>query len=449
MSQVLLVADDLTGAADSGAQFARSGRRTLLALEPGDPQEADVLVLTSESRGLASGAQAAQAVRSALAACSPSFFKNSPQRTQSKNTNYPDRPQDGHTPHFASSVFPLVYKKIDSTLRGHPAAELEALMDALGEARVLIAPAFPAQGRTTLGGRVMVNGLPLEQTTFAAEVPTGDLRSIFGADAALLQLDAIRGGGPYLRAALRASKGMIIADAESEADLLLLAQAALAEGVRLWCGSAGLAGALVACLGSLPGASVESRLSPGPSPGNFLAVAGSLHPTTSAQVTAARRMGAVVVQPPPAFFTSPQPRGIAETAAQLAAALASGRTAVLSVLSPSNLWGNQSLDQNINGYTQFADAIPPAQIADRLAQTAAMALETSTPAGLFLTGGETARAVCQALGCTRLWLGGEVEPGIPWSHMADGRFPGLLVVTKAGGFGAEDSLARFTRNLGS
>ena len=74
-----------------------------------------------------------------------------------------------------------------------------------------------------------------------------------------------------------------------------------------------------------------------------------------------------------------------------------------------------------------------------------MALESATPAGLLLTGGETARAVCQTLGCTRLWLGGEVEPGIPWSRMVDGRLPGMRVVTKAGGFGGEESLVRALR----
>ncbi len=44
-----------------------------------------------------------------------------------------------------------VYKKIDSTLRGHPAIELEVLMDTLGAGAALVAPAFPAQGRTTVG----------------------------------------------------------------------------------------------------------------------------------------------------------------------------------------------------------------------------------------------------------------------------------------------------------
>ncbi len=435
MPIVLIIADDLTGAADSGAQFARSGWRTLLVLhhppplvspqglgglvlEPGSPQEADVLVLSSESRGLAGGAEAAQAVKNILAACSPSSF-------------------------------PLVYKKIDSTLRGHPAAELAAVMSALGETRALIAPAFPAQGRTTRGGRVLINGLPLEQTSFSREAPTGDLRCIFGEEAGLLPLEMIRGAETRLRAALNEARGLLIADAENEADLLRLARAALAQEVRLWCGSAGLAGALAAYIGSKPEADKEPPHPTTRLPGHFLAVAGSLHLATAAQVAAARRAGAAVFQPPSGFFTHPLPQGMAETAARLAGALADGQDAVLAVLSPTDLSARPDSSRLTNGYTQYKNGISPAQIAARLAQTAVITLESATPTGLLLTGGETARAVCQALGCTRLWLGGEVEPGIPWSRMADGRYPGLLVVTKAGGFGREESLINVFRQFSS
>lgn len=421
MDHILIIADDLTGAADSGAQFARSGWRTKLALtlplrvlEPGSPDDAHVLVLTSESRSLPSGVDAAQAVKKVLTAC-------------------------------PLSSFPLVYKKIDSTLRGHPAAELAAVMSALGEARALIAPAFPAQGRATLRGRVMINGQSLEGTSFSREVSTGDLRRVFGEGTALLSLEMVRGGEAHLRSALRSSAGMLIADAENEADLLLLARAALAEGVRLWCGSAGLAGALAACLGTGPDAPAGDPLHPPHPTGHFLAVAGSLHPATTAQVAAARRAGAIVVQPPPAFFTNPLPQGIVEAAAQLAGALAAGQDAVLAVRSPNELMAVRDQTRQNSGYAQLNIPISPTHIAGRLAQTAAQALTSAPAAGLFLTGGETARAVCRALDCTHLWLGGEVEPGIPWSRMAGGRFPGLFVVTKAGGFGREDSLVRALR----
>ena len=58
---VLIIADDLTGAADSGAQFARR-RPTLLLLEPGPAEGAMVLVLAVESRALADDGAAVRAV---------------------------------------------------------------------------------------------------------------------------------------------------------------------------------------------------------------------------------------------------------------------------------------------------------------------------------------------------------------------------------------------------
>ena len=61
----------------------------------------------------------------------------------------------------------LIYKKIDSTLRGNIGVELDAIIDELDLEAAIIAPSFPAAGRTTLNGRVFVNGVPLEETGFA------------------------------------------------------------------------------------------------------------------------------------------------------------------------------------------------------------------------------------------------------------------------------------------
>jgi uncharacterized protein YgbK (DUF1537 family) len=47
------------------------------------------------------------------------------------------------------------------------------------------------------------------------------------------------------------------------------------------------------------------------------------------------------------------------------------------------------------------------------------------------TGGDTAAALLQRLGCRVLEVGGEAAPGIPWSSTADG----ATVITKSGGFG--------------
>ena len=107
----------------------------------------------------------------------------------------------------------ILYKKIDSTLRGNVAAELGAARAALGAKRqILVAPAFPAQGRTVRGGRVLVNGKPLHG---------GDLkRKLRGLD-------------------------VTVCDAASDAELRAIARKGLAMHPRpLFVGSAGLARAL-------------------------------------------------------------------------------------------------------------------------------------------------------------------------------------------------------------
>src|SRR5262245_34515428 len=114
------VADDLSGALDAAGAFHRAGRRVkiVLSLEAwrGEADPEEVVAVTTETRN-ARPAEAAAAVARAIE-------------------------------HGRARGGRLVYKKIDSTLRGPVAAELGALAAAMPEARILFAPANPAVGRT-------------------------------------------------------------------------------------------------------------------------------------------------------------------------------------------------------------------------------------------------------------------------------------------------------------
>lgn len=412
MPIALILADDLTGAADTGVQFAAHGWRTLLALEPSGTGAADILAMSTDSRSLSSAAEAGQAVSQVLSALSaqPAY-------------------------HDLLPSFRLIYKKMDSTLRGYPAAELAALLAMLGENRALIAPAFPPQGRTTLDGIQFMHGQPLEKTSFAADIATSNLLDLFGSSPfpapELLPLHIVRQGQVAVGNAIRQARGPLIADAETEADLKTLARATLAEGLRVCCGSAGLAAALVECMAT-PAAT--QPLSFSPTPGHILAVAGSLNPATLAQVEYAADRGFRVVQPTADFYRETGEDAISETAARVVAALAAGDPVILA----TPLERVQSAGMDLPTRTPFAF---------RLAQVVAAAFKDSLPGGLMLNGGDTARAVFAVIGCTRLWLGGQIEPGIPWGMMADGRFPSLPVITKAGGFGQENSLYKALKFL--
>jgi uncharacterized protein YgbK (DUF1537 family) len=88
----------------------------------------------------------------------------------------------------------------------------------------------------------------------------------------------------------------------------------------------------------------------------------------------------------------------------------------------------------------------PDGVARRLAQQAVAQFQASGAQALVLVGGDTARAVLDALEVTALSVRGHVMPSIPWAD-ADIAGRSVLVATKAGGFGAVDALSRIAERL--
>jgi D-threonate/D-erythronate kinase len=128
-----ILADDLTGAADAGLPFAARGYATNIWLTherkiDSAGVHADLQVYNTASRN-DSPEQAAAKVRSIC-----------------------------HS--LVASGRPPIFKKIDSTLLGNLAAEIDAAMEACGFEVTLIAPAFPAMGRTLIEGRLHLFGAP-------------------------------------------------------------------------------------------------------------------------------------------------------------------------------------------------------------------------------------------------------------------------------------------------
>jgi uncharacterized protein YgbK (DUF1537 family) len=62
-----------------------------------------------------------------------------------------------------------IYKKTDSALRGHVSAEIESILSATGLDDCLLIPANPSKGRIVREGAYLIDGVPLDQTVFAAD----------------------------------------------------------------------------------------------------------------------------------------------------------------------------------------------------------------------------------------------------------------------------------------
>ncbi len=370
-ARLTILADDLTGAADTGSYFAQLGLDARISLSPDHFPDCDVLVLNSESRRLALE-QAAERVYALASGASRS-----------------------------GKLDGWVYKKIDSLLRGWPGEELAALMQAGGQTRGLVCPAFPAQDRRTSSG--------------CQHAPGRDpiaLAPLF-ARAGL----ALNPGLPWDQA----GEGVWIADAETDEDLSRLAQRSRDAGLRLLCGSAGLARPLAHLLAE--GAAL-ARIEP-PAARRVLIVAGSRSPVTARQVDAARAQGLALVQPElPA-----QGDTVQACVLQLRQALSRQSAAILSTTHTGERPGQE------------------AQLARLLAQIAGALVRSGSVDALLLTGGDTAGACCAALQVEAVRLGGEVCPGIAWGRLENSLAPGLPIVTKAGAFGEAGSLLEAVRFL--
>ncbi|TFG73359.1 MAG: four-carbon acid sugar kinase family protein [Anaerolineales bacterium] len=389
MPAVIIIADDLSGAADSGVSFAEQGYQTHVIWDVKDSPPGDVLVLSTESRHMTRD-QAASVVQNTAAQLS--------------------NPDD--------SV--LIYKKIDSTLRVHPAAELLAVMVGLGISRALVAPAFPAQNRTTVAGIQYVDGCPLDQTSFGEEVSTANVRDLFFdkyVHSVFLPLEVVRQGPVAIRTVLQnsaAQRFIAIADTETMDDLTALVKAARAESIRLFCGSAGLAMALSQTLQRkplVPYPEDSSRHGVG-----VLGVIASRSANTVQQIAYAETCGIHSVCPEVSWFLDAS-ASVEPVIEVLKEHLSSRGAALLTAHELPDLPGKSML------------------ICSRLAEVARALMLIAPPAGLVLTGGDMVYQLSTALDAQAIALRGQVHPGVPWGIFMGGLAYGCPVVTKAGGFG--------------
>jgi uncharacterized protein YgbK (DUF1537 family) len=368
-SRVLIIADDLTGAMDAAGPFAARGIATWVAAcpddcDPGDLVKAQVVSVNTESRHLSAADAAAR-----VAQC----FRR-----------------------VGGESFPLVVKKVDSTLRGNVVPETVALLNLTGRAEALVAPAFPAQGRTMRDGRVYVRGVALEETAFVRDALSPAL-SI-----------------PPARAFAEAGTVVTVRDAQTDADLDAIVAALPFDGVApLLVGSAGITSALAR---AMPAGGQIVPLPP--VTGRLVFVVGSRAQASREQVARLEADGALVV---------PAPNGVP------AAASAPSGTRAIVLLAVPDASGREG------------DA---GQVANALA-THALALARQPGTGaLVATGGDTAIAVLRASGNAALEVSGELIPGIACGRLVlDGK--PLWLVTKAGGFGDRDALREIGRRLRS
>ena len=390
-----IVADDLTGAADTAAGFAVAGLTTVISwprgLVPTPALTFDVWAIDVGSRA-----------------------------RQESHARFMTEKAVGWVRKAGAEV---VYKKCDSLLRGHIGAEVAGAIEAWHPgAMAIVSVAFPDAGRTTVDGIQRVAGTPIAPAV-ASLFERVNLRT------RSVGLAVIRGGelGRALTEARDAGAEVIVCDAASTADL-----EAIVRGGRnldspvVWVGTGGLARAVAGSM--VANKSPIARRDPPDTvriarKGPVLMVCGSRSAIARGQVAGLVAAGVTSIEVPADILT--REKGDAhrhKIAERIESSFAQGHDVVIS-LAPASEEPDEDLALRV------ADGL-----GDLLSPFGAVI------GGIAATGGDTAKSVLFSLGVSALWLVGEVEPGIATS-IAVGRYT-FPVVTKAGAFGGPDALVK-------
>jgi uncharacterized protein YgbK (DUF1537 family) len=374
-SRIAILADDLTSAGDGAAPFRQAGHDARIFLTPTADVSWDSVGVSSLDLGTRVLGEDAAAVRTERAARL-----------------------------YAGAE--VLFKTVDSTLRGHVAAELRAAWAGSGKRAVILAPAFPAEGRVTVVGVQYVRGVPVHESDYARDpahpVRCSDLATLFP-EAVLAQPD-----GAAKLPELVHNGNLIVYSAAEDSDLDVLVAAVPRLDEVLWVGSPGLAAALARRCARASGGT-----GPLPAPARRpLIVVGSTNPASRRQLAELRTredVHGVTVGVDPTLAVT---------------ALRSVTAPILAVQTPGE-----------RHTPQIAQALARSQAA----VVRALAEEHTVDA-LVITGGETATTVLQPLGATGIDLLDEPEPGVVRGSLI-GPFP-IPVLIKAGGFGDDALLLR-------
>ena len=410
------IADDFTGATDLANNLVRAGMRVVQTIGvpvaregPAiDAADVDAIVVALKSRT----APVAEAVADSLAAARWL-------RAQG-----------------AQQIYFKVCSTFDSTADGNIGPVAEALMAELNADFAIVTPAFPENGRTVFKGHLFVGDLllsdsPMRQHPLTPMTDANLVRVMRSQcrreQVGLIDHRVVAAGAAAVRARIAALRtegcAFGIADAVGDDDLRTLA-AAVREAKLVVAGS-GLAIGIPVLHGLTPNAQASQLPAPR---GARAIVSGSCSAATNAQVAAFIAGGGA------AFAIDPL-------------RIAAGEDLAAQALD----WARPRLGAAPLLVYATADAAAVREVQSRLGAAQAGALVEDTLARvteglvlagvgqLLVAGGETSGACVQRLGITRLRIGPQIDPGVPWCHAG---VQNLHLALKSGNFGGNDFFTR-------
>lgn len=416
MILLLIIADDFTGALDTGVQFAAHGISTRVVVDLDVDfiaQDVKVLVVDTETRHL-------------LADEAYDVVARLTRRAQCAGVSY-------------------IYKKTDSALRGNIGAELAAVLDASGCRQLPFLPAFPETERITRGGVHYVDGVPVTESPFGMD-PFAPVKHSVVTELIAVQSDLPARSFPALTAedSVPEDDGILVFDAADADDLYRTGRKLLEQdALHIMAGCAGFGAVLPELLGiaaetSSPIPELDPRL---------LVVCGSVNPITLTQLDRAESAGFTRLR-----LTMRQKLESGYWQSD------EGRADLISIEETLAANPHCIIETNDRGGNQptadYADMLGidretlRVRIAGSLGHLVGEIFTSPSLGTLLLTGGDTLLQCMSSVGVRELEPICELEKGVV---LASFTYNGCTrhVITKSGGFGQESLLTDLAARIAS
>lgn len=410
MVKLLIIADDFTGALDTGVQFAASGAETRVGMNTEYNFEyaessVQVFVLNAETRHL----KPEEAYQLVLQIVKRALL----------------------------SGIPYIYKKTDSALRGNIGSELKAVLDAASAKTLHFLPALPKMNRITENGIHYIDAVPVHESVFG--------RDPFEPVTCSYIPDIIKDAAPVTVVKSlenwKETPGIMVYDAATDRELYETGKLLMEHNqLRIMAGCAGFAAALPALLGLVGQENRVKVLGK-----HFLVACGSVNPITVSQLDFAEKNGFNRIRLTPeqklkdGYFETPEGR----------TALKSWRDICIGgkscILDTNDLPGsNETLEwAERKGITLEELRV---KISGTLGFVVKELVEMGVDSTLFITGGDCLMGFMEHIECHEIKPVCELAPGIVLSNIeAKGRK--LQVISKSGGFGGEKLLLELSEHI--
>lgn len=400
MDKYLIIADDFTGANDTGVQLKKRGIKTNVVFDTKNMQNfSDSYVIDTESRGLTEK-EAYEKVKE-----------------QVKRLHIEE--------------FEIIYKKVDSTLRGNIVSEIEALDEVYKPELIIFAPAFPDINRTTIRGIQKLNDVRIVETEVAKDPkkPVKEdninmlLQNEFEEKVFHFSLEEVR------KENINFNSGRIYTfDVENNKDMLNIVSSALNTDKKiLWVGSAGMADSIL---------KIKKPFKP------CIGLVGSISGVSRQQLKYAEGCGIEILKI--SISELLKKKAIDGYINSSLKVLKDGRDLII-----TSSYEREEYEESISvgkdiGITKEDVSIYTQSILGEIVEKIIKQVEVS---GIFLTGGDTAIGFINKIQASGSSIIEEVSTGMPLMRLMNGEFNGLKIITKAGAFGEEDAIEYCMKKL--